>query len=185
MWGANDPELHLARHGEAAERQGPDPHAQPRRVRRGKQRPRPGPESRGSPAPARVRSRAMQIPLISEPTLDQSVDRRIEIFNAAAGERGVRAYVNIGGGSASIGNAQSANLIAPGHQPMLQPYNWTQRGALHHYAAKRVPFIHLLNIEEIARRRSAAVARDGPARWARGRSSTARPTISGSRFRPS
>ena len=68
----------------------------------------------------------------------------------AAGPRGVRAYVNIGGGSASMGNAQSANLIPPGVNTMLKPYNWTQRGALHHYASKRIPIIHLLNVEEIA-----------------------------------
>lgn len=91
-----------------------------------------------------------QVPLISEPTLEQSVEKRIGIYDQAAGTRGVRAYVNIGGGSASIGNAQSANLIPPGVNTMLKPYNWTQRGSLHHYASKRVPIIHLLNIEEIA-----------------------------------
>jgi poly-gamma-glutamate system protein len=90
------------------------------------------------------------IPLISEPTLDQSAEKRVQIFNEAAGTRGVRAYVNIGGGSASVGNAQSANLIPPGINTALKPYNWTQRGALHHYASKRVPIVHLLNVEEIA-----------------------------------
>jgi poly-gamma-glutamate system protein len=91
-----------------------------------------------------------EIPLISEPTLDQSVEKRVQIYGEAAGPRGVRAYVNIGGGSASVGNAQSANLIPPGVNTLLKPYNWTQRGALHHYASKRVPIIHLLNIEEVA-----------------------------------
>ncbi len=90
------------------------------------------------------------VPLISEPTLEQSVERRIKIFDHEAGPRGIRAYVNIGGGSASVGNAQSANLIPPGISRKLRPYNWTQRGVLHHYAMREVTIIHLLNIESIA-----------------------------------
>ena len=90
------------------------------------------------------------VPLIQEPTLEQSVETRIKIFDQAAEPRGVRAYVNIGGGSASVGNAQSANLIPAGINQILKPYNWTQRGTLHHYASKRVPVIHVLNIGSIA-----------------------------------
>lgn len=90
------------------------------------------------------------VSLISEPTLEQSVQKRIEIFDHAAGTRGVKAFVNIGGGSASVGNAQSANLIHPGINRTLRPYNWTQRGTLQYYARKQVPIIHLLNIESIA-----------------------------------
>jgi poly-gamma-glutamate system protein len=90
------------------------------------------------------------VPLISEPTLEQSVQKRIELFDREAGPRGIKAYVNIGGGSASVGNAQSANLIPPGIIRALHPYNWTQRGALHHYAMREIPIIHLLNIESIA-----------------------------------
>lgn len=91
-----------------------------------------------------------KVPLISEPTLEQAVDRRIEIYDREAGPRGVRAFVNIGGGSASIGNAQNANLIRPGVSRILPPYNWTQRGALHRYAKRGVPIIHILNVESIA-----------------------------------
>jgi poly-gamma-glutamate system protein len=88
--------------------------------------------------------------LISEPTLEQAVGRRIEIYDREAGPRGVRAFVNIGGGSASLGNAQNANLIRPGVSRMLPPYNWTQKGALHAYAKRGVPIIHILNVESIA-----------------------------------
>jgi poly-gamma-glutamate system protein len=90
------------------------------------------------------------IPFISEPTLEQSIVKRIDTWNAAAGTRGIKAYVNIGGGSASVGNAQNANLIPAGINRQLKPYNWTQRGALHQFARKRVPVIHILNIESIA-----------------------------------
>jgi poly-gamma-glutamate system protein len=89
--------------------------------------------------------------LIYERTLEESVQRRINIFDREAGERGVRAYVNIGGGVASIGNSQNGRLIKPGLNKTLKPYNWAQRGALHHYAKKRIPIIHILNISYLAR----------------------------------
>lgn len=88
---------------------------------------------------------------IIQPTLEQSVDRRIAVYDSiAAASGGVKTYVNIGGSSASIGNTQSANLIPAGVNERLKPYNWAQRGALHHYAKKHVPVIHILNIEQIA-----------------------------------
>jgi len=90
------------------------------------------------------------VPLIYEPTLDRSVNRRIEIYNFEAGPQGIRAYVNIGGSSASIGNRLNGTLISPGVNRSLPPYNWTRRGALHHYARRRVPVIHVLRIESLA-----------------------------------
>lgn len=90
------------------------------------------------------------IPLISEPTLEQSVAKRIMLYDTAAGVGGVKAYVNVGGGAASTGTQQNAALITPGINRTLKLYNWTQRGALHHYAKNRVPIIHLLNLEAIA-----------------------------------
>jgi poly-gamma-glutamate system protein len=91
------------------------------------------------------------IPLIAEPTIEKSVARRVGIFDEAAGSRGVRAFVNVGGGASSIGSQASATMIPTGINTSLKPYNWAQRGVLHHYARKRVPFIHVLNIETIAR----------------------------------
>ncbi len=91
-----------------------------------------------------------QIPLIHESTLDESIERRIEIFEFEARPRGVRAYVNIGGSSASIGTRLGGSLIDPGINRGLKPYNWTRRGVLHHFAGKRIPVIHVLRIEAIA-----------------------------------
>lgn len=90
------------------------------------------------------------IPLIHEPTLEASIARRIEIFDREAGERGVRAYVNIGGSAASIGTSLNGDLIPPGVNWTLRPLNWTQRGVLHHYAKRRVPILHILNVESLA-----------------------------------
>jgi poly-gamma-glutamate system protein len=90
------------------------------------------------------------VPLISEPTLDESISRRIVLFDQAAEPGGVKAYVNIGGSSASIGTRLNGRLIDSGINRGLKPYNWTQRGVLHHYANRGVPVVHILGVESIA-----------------------------------
>jgi poly-gamma-glutamate system protein len=101
------------------------------------------------------------VPLIREPTLEQAVARRVEIYDREAAPGGVKAYVNIGGGAASIGGGQSATLIRPGVSRTLRPYNWAQRGALHHYAKQAVPVIHILDVESIARAYAFPIAPEG------------------------
>ncbi|MFH1679547.1 MAG: poly-gamma-glutamate system protein [Candidatus Eisenbacteria bacterium] len=89
--------------------------------------------------------------LIHEPTLDESIALRIAIFDREAEPLGVKAYVNIGGSSASIGTRLGGTLVQPGVNRSLRTYNWTQRGVLHHYAARGIPVIHVLRIESIAK----------------------------------
>jgi poly-gamma-glutamate system protein len=91
-----------------------------------------------------------QVPLIAEPTLDQAIARRVELYEREAGAQGLRAFVNIGGGSASIGNQLNARLLRAGVSRILPQYNWTQRGVLQRLAAHGVPYVHVLNVETIA-----------------------------------
>jgi poly-gamma-glutamate system protein len=90
------------------------------------------------------------VQFIHEPTLDESIQRRVDLFDEAAQPGKIKAYVNIGGGAASIGNRLNGTLIKPGINKRLKPYNWSQRGALHHFAQRRVPVVHILNVPSIA-----------------------------------
>ncbi len=90
------------------------------------------------------------VALIREPTLDESVKKRLEMYREAAGPAGVRAFVNVGGGAAATGTQQNSDLIPPGVNRSLKPYNWTQRGVIHYFGRERIPFVHVLNIESIA-----------------------------------
>jgi poly-gamma-glutamate system protein len=89
--------------------------------------------------------------LISEPTLEEAVKKRIEIYDQGAAPERIKAFVNVGGGAASIGNQMGADFIRAGVNRSLPRYNWTQRGVLHIYAQRGLPVIHVLNIESIAR----------------------------------
>jgi poly-gamma-glutamate system protein len=99
-----------------------------------------------------------EVPLIARQTLDESIQERISIFDREAEPRGIRAYINIGGSSASIGTQLDGSLIRPGPSLKIPDYNWTQRGALHHYAKRRVPIIHILQIQTIARKHGFPIA---------------------------
>jgi poly-gamma-glutamate system protein len=90
------------------------------------------------------------IPWIHEKTLEESVARRIAILDSLAGPEGVRVYVNIGGGAASMGSHLNANFLRPGINRRLLPVNWARRGVLHHYARRGIPVIHVLEIRALA-----------------------------------
>ena len=90
--------------------------------------------------------------MIDAPTLEESVSKRMKIYEQQTGGSAIKAFVNIGGGAAAIGNQVGGDLLRPGVNRKIPEYNWTQRGVLHKYAAKGVPIIHVLNVESIAAR---------------------------------
>lgn len=98
------------------------------------------------------------VDLISVPTLDESVIRRVEIYAREAGSDNIRAFINVGGGAAAIGNRQSARLIRAGVNRTIPRYNWSRWGVAHHMSVLGVPVIHVLNMETIARRHGMPIA---------------------------
>lgn len=62
-----------------------------------------------------------KIPLISEPKVSQSIDKRLEMYKEAANGGKIKAYINIGGGVASIGKHFTADdLTADQKKDILQ-----------------------------------------------------------------
>jgi len=98
------------------------------------------------------------VDLISVPTLEESVTRRVEAYIREAGSDNIRAFINVGGGAAAIGNRQSARLIRAGVNRTIPRYNWSRWGVAHHMSVLGVPVIHVLNVEAIARRHGMPVA---------------------------
>jgi poly-gamma-glutamate system protein len=90
------------------------------------------------------------VPLIDEDTLDESITRRMEIYAENAGR--YRAYVNIGGGLASIGSTQVGKLIRPGLSRNLGEKNFPRRGTLVRMAQRGVPVIHVPRPDELIER---------------------------------
>ncbi|HYQ86154.1 MAG TPA: poly-gamma-glutamate system protein [Bacteroidota bacterium] len=90
------------------------------------------------------------VKFIDEPTLQASISKRMEMYAAAADGKPIACYVNIGGGSASIGGAANARLIPPGLTQHLAVKNFPTRGIINLFAEQGLPVINLLELEKIA-----------------------------------
>lgn len=91
--------------------------------------------------------------LIDSQNLLEAVRRRVAIYDSVAAARGrpIKLYVNVGGGLASLGGAQNARLIPAGLTFRLAARNYPNRGVLNVLAERRIPVIHLLEVERLAR----------------------------------
>ncbi len=90
------------------------------------------------------------IPMVYEKSLSASIETRMAIYDSLAGPEGIHAYVNVGGGAASVGSSKDRPQIEPGLNRILKPYNWRIRGALQRYGARGLPVIHVAELKQLA-----------------------------------
>lgn len=88
--------------------------------------------------------------LESSGSLKSNIDRRMEIYAQQSKGRQYAAYINIGGGLASLGSSQNGRLIPSGVNFDLYRRNFPARGVVNIMAERRIPIIHLLRLSEIA-----------------------------------
>ena len=89
--------------------------------------------------------------VISNPDLRQNIDERMGLLQEAAGERGIKAFINIGGSWANLGTDGSILDVKPG---LSKPDTITlpaERGMIQEMAARGIPVIHCLFIRGLAR----------------------------------
>ncbi len=93
------------------------------------------------------------VPLIEEKTLDESIKKRMRIYRKELpkGKR-YRAYINVGGGVASVGSAHSIGIIKPGLTKTLPKINYPLRGTMILFGLKGVPVIDITDIKKLAKR---------------------------------
>ena len=86
-------------------------------------------------------------------SLLEGVKQRVAIYDSVAAARHQRivAYINVGGGVASLGGAQNGNLIPPGMSERLALRNYPNRGVINIMGERHMPIIHLLNVRRLAR----------------------------------
>jgi len=83
-------------------------------------------------------------------SLHNNIDRRMEIYDANSKGQPYAAYVNIGGGLASLGSSQNGKLITSGANFDIQEMNFPARGVINIMADRRIPIIHILRLTDIA-----------------------------------
>ena len=93
-----------------------------------------------------------RVKLISKPLLEENIQARMAIYDEAARGKKIKAYINIGGGVASLGSSINGDLIPSGLNRNLAFRNFPTKGVIHLMADRGMPVIHLLNVSEIAKR---------------------------------
>lgn len=92
-----------------------------------------------------------QVQLIDPKDFDDSIAQRIQIYREHAGDLPIKAYVNVGGGTTSVGTHVGKKLFKPGLNRSLPAGGAAiQDSVMAHFVTEGVPVIHLTQIEQLA-----------------------------------
>ena len=89
---------------------------------------------------------------INEGSLSQNISKRMQIFENQAKEKGndIDAFINIGGGIASLGSSENSHTLPSG---LISNYSLDRfsdkKGVLYEMTAQSVPSINLKNIDQL------------------------------------
>ena len=92
------------------------------------------------------------IPLIKEPDLRRNVAARMRLFEKSAGEKKIKAFMNIGGSWANMGLDSSVLELKPGLARIRKLPSREKRGVIFDMAERNIPVIHLLYIKGLVER---------------------------------
>lgn len=96
------------------------------------------------------------LPLItasdSTDTFSQSIDKRMELYAKKAAGARIKAYINVGGGTTSVGKSLGKRLLSSGPNYALPKAARDIDSVMTRFLAKKVPVIHLVRVEEMAKR---------------------------------
>jgi poly-gamma-glutamate system protein len=81
----------------------------------------------------------------------EAIDQRLAIYERVADGRPIQAYINIGGGSVSVGRALGKKLYRPGLNVEPPPGATEIDSVMTRFAETGVPVIHLVEIRDLAR----------------------------------
>lgn len=93
-----------------------------------------------------------ELPFLLPATLDEAVAKRIALYTKYANGRPIRAYVNIGGGSASTGPPSIDQYFAPGFITSAGPKAFAVDSVTGHFLKQGVPVLNFSGIATIASR---------------------------------
>lgn len=89
---------------------------------------------------------------IQEKNYEDSLIRRMQIYEEFAGETPIKAYINVGGGAISVGTAAGKKLFHPGLNKSVPRTPLTVDSVIGRFAYQGIPVVHLVSIDRIAER---------------------------------
>lgn len=100
--------------------------------------------------------------LIDEPSLEDHVRRRLEIYREEAGGRPIKAYINVGGSATSTGTSVGKQLFSPGLNTAPPPRIGKVVGVMPSLIQEGVPCIHFVQIISLAQKYGLIADREEP-----------------------
>jgi poly-gamma-glutamate system protein len=82
----------------------------------------------------------------------ESVVERLAIYRGAAGDKPIRAYINIGGGTSSVGTSRAKFAYEPGVNTRTPPKAALIDSVMARFLDQGIPVIHFLKINHMAQR---------------------------------
>lgn len=79
-----------------------------------------------------------------------SIEKRMKIYRECAAGRPIKAYINVGGGTVSVGQNLADNAYLPGLNRSLPKQTLRTDSVMKQFLTDGVPVIHLTQIEELA-----------------------------------
>lgn len=89
---------------------------------------------------------------INEENYEASLERRMYIYSEFAGARPIKAYINVGGGTISVGTVEGKKAFKPGLNRSMPRGPLTSDSVIGRMAYNDVPVIHLVSIDRLAER---------------------------------
>lgn len=90
-----------------------------------------------------------KVGFINEKHLEESISKRMDIYEQSDKGKPVKVFINVGGGIASLGNSVNGELIPSGLTERLPMSNYPVQGVIVRMGKKGIPIIHLLNINQL------------------------------------
>lgn len=92
------------------------------------------------------------ISFIDPENFSQSILKRMETYNQLAGDEPIKAYVNVGGGTISVGREEGKLLFKPGLNKKMPFGTGVIDSVMTSFARQDTPVIHFINIIRLAKK---------------------------------
>jgi poly-gamma-glutamate system protein len=96
--------------------------------------------------------RRNKLPFIEPQNYAESVVERMALYRDASGGKPIRAYVNVGGGTSSVGTRRSKFAFQPGVNRQTPPKAALIDSVMARFLDEGIPVVHLLQINRMAQR---------------------------------
>jgi len=93
-----------------------------------------------------------KLPLIEPANYAESVVERMAIYRDRAGSKPIRAYINVGGGTSSVGTRRSKFAFQPGINRRTPPRAALIDSVMARFLDEGIPVIHFLQVNRMAQR---------------------------------